>query len=169
MFAHATPLPVLHGQFDAAEDREGRMTEHFTRNTVSAEFFCSKCGKSTQHRIDGGRKGPCLVCMFVAEAKRDGIPIRERNGELEIQANDATFNYLCAGIAGKRREVIVSLVCTCRSFRFPHSPERHKDLRYGDLDWRTWEERKDFGGEVFPPRSRTMPKDVDQTLQEWSA
>jgi hypothetical protein len=39
------------------------MTEHFTRNTYSAEFYCSKCGKRTQHRIDSGRKGPCLDCI----------------------------------------------------------------------------------------------------------
>jgi ribosomal protein L44E len=39
------------------------MTEHFTRSTVSAEFYCPKCGKRTQHRIDGGRKGPCLDCI----------------------------------------------------------------------------------------------------------
>lgn len=38
------------------------MTQHFTRNTVSAEFWCSKCSKFTQHRIDKGRKGPCLDC-----------------------------------------------------------------------------------------------------------
>jgi hypothetical protein len=39
------------------------MTEHFTRNTVSATFHCGKCGKPTAHRIDKGRKGPCLECI----------------------------------------------------------------------------------------------------------
>ncbi len=39
------------------------MTEHFTRLTVSAAFYCSKCGKVTQHRIDDRRKGPCLGCI----------------------------------------------------------------------------------------------------------
>lgn len=39
------------------------MTQHFTRNTVSAEFYCPKCKKMTQHRIDAGRKGPCLDCI----------------------------------------------------------------------------------------------------------
>ena len=39
------------------------MTEHFTRSTVSAAFWCAKCQKSTQHRIDDRRKGPCLECM----------------------------------------------------------------------------------------------------------
>jgi hypothetical protein len=44
------------------------MTEHFTKSTVSAAFYCGKCGKTTQHRIDhfgdqAGRKGPCLECL----------------------------------------------------------------------------------------------------------
>lgn len=39
------------------------MTEHFTRFTVSAAFYCSKCEKVTQHRIDDHRKGPCLGCI----------------------------------------------------------------------------------------------------------
>ena len=39
------------------------MTQHFTRNTISAAFHCPKCGRVTQHRIDGRRKGPCLGCI----------------------------------------------------------------------------------------------------------
>jgi len=39
------------------------MTQHFTRNTISAEFNCAKCAKPTQHRIDNGWKGPCLECI----------------------------------------------------------------------------------------------------------
>lgn len=39
------------------------MTQHFTRNTVSAEFWCGKCKKFTQHRIGDRRKGPCLECL----------------------------------------------------------------------------------------------------------
>lgn len=39
------------------------MTQHFTRSTVSAAFYCGKCGRTTQHRIDSGRKGPCLECI----------------------------------------------------------------------------------------------------------
>lgn len=43
------------------------MAQHFTKNTVSAAFFCGKCGKVTQHRIDDGRKGPCLECIAKLE------------------------------------------------------------------------------------------------------
>jgi hypothetical protein len=50
------------------------MTQHFTRNTVSAPFYCSKCGKQTSHRIDSGRKGPCLDCM----ARYDAMPKAEK-------------------------------------------------------------------------------------------
>jgi hypothetical protein len=39
------------------------VTQHFTRLTVSAAFYCGKCGHTTQHRIDKGRKGPCLECI----------------------------------------------------------------------------------------------------------
>lgn len=41
--------------------------EHYTRNTVSVSAYCSKCGKKTQHRVDGVRRGPCLGCI----ARRD--------------------------------------------------------------------------------------------------
>lgn len=47
------------------------MTEHFTKNTISAEFWCNKCQKYTQHRIDDGRKGPCLVCIEKLEAQHE--------------------------------------------------------------------------------------------------
>ena len=46
------------------------MTEHFTRSTVSAAFYCGKCKKVTQHRIDDRRKGPCLECI----ARYDNAP-----------------------------------------------------------------------------------------------
>ena len=45
------------------------MSEHYSGGTVSASKFCSKCGKSTQHRIDNHRIGPCLEC--IAKLERD--------------------------------------------------------------------------------------------------
>ena len=38
------------------------MTQHYTRNTVSAMAWCGKCGRQTEHRIDGVKRGPCLEC-----------------------------------------------------------------------------------------------------------
>lgn len=63
------------------------MPEHFTRSTVSAAFWCGKCQKSTQHRIDDRRKGPCLECMARLESQQDSrtpcAPIPTgRQGEL---------------------------------------------------------------------------------------
>jgi hypothetical protein len=50
------------------------VSEHFTRNTVSATFYCGKCGKSTPHRIDDRRKGPCLECIARLDKKHDEAP-----------------------------------------------------------------------------------------------
>lgn len=36
------------------------MPHHFQKNTMSASFWCNLCGKDTEHRIDDGRRGPCL-------------------------------------------------------------------------------------------------------------
>lgn len=50
------------------------MTQHFTRATVSAGFYCGKCGKVTQHRIDDRRKGPCLECIARLDAQHTKTP-----------------------------------------------------------------------------------------------
>jgi hypothetical protein len=39
------------------------MTQHYSRNTISADGWCSKCQRFTQHRIDDRRRGPCLECI----------------------------------------------------------------------------------------------------------
>jgi hypothetical protein len=51
-----------------------RHGQHYTRNTVSVAAYCGKCGKSTQHRVDNGRKGPCLECIARLEAPGDTQP-----------------------------------------------------------------------------------------------
>ena len=50
------------------------MPEHFPRATVSAAFYCGKCGRPTQHRIDDRRKGPCLECMAKLEEQHNAAP-----------------------------------------------------------------------------------------------
>jgi len=52
------------------------MPEHFTKNTVSAEFYCPKCNKRTQHRIDDHRKGPCLNCIDRLESEKTQAPAK---------------------------------------------------------------------------------------------
>jgi hypothetical protein len=46
------------------------MPHHFTKTTVSATFWCNKCGKDTHHRVDYGRRGPCMACMAKLEVKQ---------------------------------------------------------------------------------------------------
>jgi hypothetical protein len=36
------------------------MPEHYTKNTLECTAWCNKCQRNTQHRVDGGRRGPCL-------------------------------------------------------------------------------------------------------------
>jgi hypothetical protein len=57
------------------------MTEHFSRSTVSSAFWCGKCQKQTQHRIDGVRKGPCLECI----ARYDAAPKVEAPEKVQEQ------------------------------------------------------------------------------------
>jgi hypothetical protein len=53
------------------------MTEHFTRATISATFYCAKCGCTTQHRIDDRRKGPCLECIARLEKQHTILTITD--------------------------------------------------------------------------------------------
>jgi hypothetical protein len=55
------------------------MPEHFTKTTLEASFWCNKCGKATMHRVDGGRRGPCFVCMAALEKqpKRSAPAVQE--------------------------------------------------------------------------------------------
>lgn len=50
------------------------MPEHYTRNTISAEAWCAKCQKRTQHRIDDRRIGPCLDCIARLEKRYGELP-----------------------------------------------------------------------------------------------
>jgi hypothetical protein len=58
------------------------MTQHYTRLTVSAAHYCSKCRKQTQHRIDRGRKGPCLECIARLDLQHDAIDFEELRRKL---------------------------------------------------------------------------------------
>ena len=60
------------------------MAEHYSSSTVSISAYCKKCGKYTQHRVDGHRKGPCLVCIDKLNAAHDSAPVKP---ELARQQN----------------------------------------------------------------------------------
>jgi ribosomal protein L44E len=36
------------------------MPEHQTKNTETVTAYCASCRQNTQHRVDGGRQGPCI-------------------------------------------------------------------------------------------------------------
>ncbi len=61
------------------------MTQHFTRNTVSSAFYCGKCARFTQHRIDKGRKGPCLDCIAKYDAEKNVIDFDELRRKLSAE------------------------------------------------------------------------------------
>lgn len=47
------------------------MAEHYTKNTVAVSVYCAKCGRNTDHRVDGGRRGPCKVCLEKLNSEHD--------------------------------------------------------------------------------------------------
>lgn len=59
------------------------MPEHYTRNTESATAWCNKCNRMTTHRVDDGRKGPCLEHETPVRAKLPKFePIEEKQKDL---------------------------------------------------------------------------------------
>ncbi len=56
------------------------MPEHYTKNTIEATCWCKKCGKATQHRIDDGRRGPCLEHETPVKPKKE--PLKEKQEDL---------------------------------------------------------------------------------------
>lgn len=65
------------------------MPEHYTKNTLEATCWCNPCNAMTQHRVDSGRRGPCLVCMEKRRIKNEyerikrGLEAEERQAEKE--------------------------------------------------------------------------------------
>lgn len=64
------------------------MMEHFTRNTIEASAWCPKCGKNTQHRVDGVKLGPCIDCLTKAMATRPTAKPADRYPQAEMFANN---------------------------------------------------------------------------------
>jgi hypothetical protein len=46
------------------------MPEHYTKNTLECTAWCKKCQRNTQHRVDGGRRGPCLEHQAEGPSKK---------------------------------------------------------------------------------------------------
>lgn len=65
--------------------------EHYTRNTETVTAYCLKCRAFTEHRVDQGRKGPCLDPAHPVHGERSGRaaakakepkPEKEKTGDL---------------------------------------------------------------------------------------
>ena len=50
------------------------MPEHFTKSTVEAKFWCSKCNGPTMHYVWSGRRGDCQACIQRLEATPKKAP-----------------------------------------------------------------------------------------------
>lgn len=50
--------------------------KHYTKNTVSVYAWCGQCKGQTPHRVDNGRRGPCLTCIDRLDKKQDRAAVR---------------------------------------------------------------------------------------------
>jgi hypothetical protein len=76
-----------------------------------------------------------------------GLGTRSYNRSTEARENkraqaEATAKFL----AQPRAEIVVPLVCTCRSYRFAHPSSRHGTLKH-PADWTPWQERYELDRE----------------------
>jgi hypothetical protein len=62
------------------------MTEHFPKSTETATAWCRPCNRMTEHRIDGGRVGPCLDPKHPLRPSTQGKPKREAPARLPARA-----------------------------------------------------------------------------------
>ena len=66
------------------------MPEHYTKNTLECTAWCRRCQRMTQHRVDGGRRGPCIDPAHpVSGAKKDEA--RRRRNEKESAKGPRLF------------------------------------------------------------------------------
>lgn len=50
--------------------------EHLPKSTIETTAYCNRCLKHTQHRVDGGRIGPCLDCLKKREVEAEASRIK---------------------------------------------------------------------------------------------
>jgi hypothetical protein len=77
---------------------------HLSKNTVSETYHCNKCGRSTPHRVDDGRKGPCLVCHPDSAVKQKAvIPTPEGVEEIDPLCTCLLGSALLFAVEDQRR------------------------------------------------------------------
>ena len=100
------------------------MPEHHTRRTISAEYFCRKCNRRTQHRIDDRRKGPCLECIERLENRPK--------------------------VEGEAMVTLIPVPCTCSARPYPHLGVHGYDPPVERVTLAEYERRKALGhGHVY--------------------
>ena len=57
--------------------------KHETRNTIHLTAYRNKCRRETRHRVDNGRRGPCLDDCNTRE-RIASINARKQRGEIPI-------------------------------------------------------------------------------------
>jgi hypothetical protein len=62
-------FPAKKGQLKTSAGAD-RM-KHYTRSTVEATAYCKKCKRTTRHRVDDRRRGPCLECIARLESEHE--------------------------------------------------------------------------------------------------
>jgi len=62
------------------------MPEHYTKNTLECTAWCNKCANFTQHRVDTGRRGPCIPC--IEKREKDNEVERIKRGLAEEQRKE---------------------------------------------------------------------------------
>jgi len=58
------------------------MAEHYTSNTETVTAWCLKCHRNTLHRVDSGRRGPCLDPAHPQPKEKPKKPEIPRTGDL---------------------------------------------------------------------------------------
>lgn len=61
------------------------MPEHYTKNTLECTVWCAKCQRMTQHRVDGGRRGPCIDPAHPVQELSQAQTARKKKEERERQ------------------------------------------------------------------------------------
>lgn len=64
------------------------MPEHYTKTTVEASFWCSKCSKNTPHHVSDGRRGACKICLQKLEDEH-----QQRESLDSMRSKQSSFEF----------------------------------------------------------------------------
>lgn len=64
------------------------MPHHFTKTTVEASIYCTRCGKDTPWRIADGRRQFCLVCYDKPVDKKPVIQATPAPAQADLFAKE---------------------------------------------------------------------------------